>query len=97
MAQVVFSAEALANLERLAAFLLEQSPAAAAETIAHVLDATGVQASHPQIGRRVEGQLRELVVSRGNSGYLGLYVYDAALDLVRILRVRHQREAGYRD
>ena len=97
MAKVVFSAEALADLERLTEFLIEKSPEAAVDTLGLVLDATGVLASHPLIGRRVEAELRELVVSRGNSGYLALYVYDAARDLVRILRVRHQREAGYRE
>ena len=96
MAQVVFSTEAVADLERLADFLREQSPGAATATLALVLDAAEILASHPLIGRRVEGELRELVMSRGNSGYLGLYVFDARRDLVRVLRVRHQREAGYR-
>lgn len=97
MAQVVFSAEALDDLERLSEFLLDKAPEAAVDTIAHVLDATGILSAHPLVGRRVEGEMRELVISRGNSGYLALYVFDTAPDLVRILRIRHQREAGYRD
>ena len=97
MAQVVFSPEALADLERLTEFLIEKSPEAAVDTLGLVLDATRILASHPMVGRRVEGEMRELVISRGNSGYLGLYVFDAAHDVVRILRLRHQREAGYRE
>lgn len=97
MAQVIFSAEALEDLERLAEFLVEKAPEAAADTLDHALDAAGILAGHPLVGRRVEGELRELVVSRGHSGYVGVYVYDAASDVVRILRIRHQREAGYRE
>jgi hypothetical protein len=37
------------------------------------------------------------VISWGDTGYLALYRFDAARDLVRILRIRHQREAGYTD
>ena len=97
MAQVVFSPEALADLERLTEFLIEKSPEAAVDTLGLVLDATRILASHPMVGRRVEGEMRELVISRGNSGYLGLYVFDPARDVVRVLRIRHQREAGYRE
>lgn len=97
MAQVVFSTEALADLERLSEFLVEKAPEAAADTLSYMLDAVGILAGHPLVGRRVEEELRELVVSRGHSGYLALYVFDAARDVVRILRIRHQREAGYRD
>ena len=78
MAQVVFSPEALADLERLTEFLIEKSPEAAVDTLGLVLGATRIPASHPMVGRRVEGEMRELVISRGNSGHLGLYVFDAA-------------------
>ncbi|MEW5781962.1 MAG: type II toxin-antitoxin system RelE/ParE family toxin [Pseudomonadota bacterium] len=47
------------------------------------------------MGRPVEHGYRELVVSRGRIGYVALYAYDKAFDLVLILAVRHQRESGY--
>ena len=97
MAQVVYSGEALADLERLGEFLLEQSPASAPAALMRVTQAIEILADHPLIGRRVEGELRELVISRGNSGYLALYCFDVVAETVRLLRVRHQREAGYRD
>ena len=97
MAQVIFSAEALADLERLAEFLFDQAPDSAPGMIETVMAATAVLANHPLVGRRVEAEIRELVISRGNSGYLGLYVFDAAYDVVRILRIRHQPETGYRE
>ena len=97
MAQVIFSAEALADLERLAEFLAEQAPDSAPGMLERVIDAAAILENHPLVGRRAEGEFRELVISRGNSGYLCLYVFDDAGDVVRILRIRHQREAGYRE
>ncbi len=52
-------------------------------------------ASHPLIGRRIEGDLRELVVSYGATGYIALYRFDIQRDQVRVLALRHQREVGY--
>ena len=52
---------------------------------------------HPSVGRRVDKLRRELVITYGASGYLALYRYDSKPGVVRILRIRHQREAGYRD
>ena len=97
MAQVIYSAEALADLERVGEFLLEQAPKSAPQALARVTDAVVILADHPLIGRRAEGELRELVISHGNSGYLALYRFDPVRDVVRLLRIRHQREAGYRD
>jgi plasmid stabilization system protein ParE len=53
---------------------------------------------HPEIGRPAGkgSSLRELVISHGKSGYLALYEYSPAEQLIRVLAVRHQREAGYR-
>lgn len=79
-------------------FIVENSsPQAAGAALAQVTGAVDVLAGHPRIGRRVRGQLRELVISHGATGYLALYRFHPSLDLVTILRVRHQREAGYRD
>ena len=61
-----------------------------------IADAVEVLARHPLIGRIAEHSLRELVISRGKTGYIALYDYDADDDRVVILAVRAQREAGYR-
>lgn len=52
---------------------------------------------HPLLGRVMREGLRELVISRGESGYLALYEYRSLHDDVVIFAVRHQREAGYTD
>lgn len=97
MAEVIYSAEALADLERIIDFLLETSPETAEKALAQIRSAITILASHPQIGRRVDRVRRELVITYGASGYLALYRHDARPDVTRILRVRHQREAGYID
>ncbi len=97
MAQVVLSARALEDIERLREFLLQTVPEMAEPRTASVFDALAVLDAHPRIGRRKSGELRELVIGQGRTGYLALYVYDEIRDIVRVLRLRHQREAGYRD
>jgi len=97
VAKVVYSAEALADLERIIDFPLEASPDAAEKALAQIRSAITILASHPHIGRRVDGYRRELVITYGASGYLALYRHDARLDITRVLRVKHQREAGYID
>lgn len=47
------------------------------------------------MGRPVEHGLRELVISRGRTGYLALYSVEETADAILILAIRHQREAGY--
>jgi hypothetical protein len=39
--------------------------------------------------------LRELVISRGQTGYLALYSHDEGADIALILAIRHQREDEY--
>jgi len=91
----VLADEAVDDLERLAVFLVERLPEAAAETGELILSALDVLCSHPEIGRPTERGLRELVISRGRTGYLALYEYDARHGVAVILRIRHQREQGY--
>ena len=95
MAQIVYSDEAFTDFERIVDFLLESSPEQAAEALKNIRSAINILEAHPLMGRRIDAHLRELVISWGETGYLALYRFDAALDIVRILRIRHQREAGY--
>ena len=97
MARVIYSDEAFGDFERIIGFLLENSPNSAGPALDSIRAAILVLAAHPAIGRRVDTFRRELVISHGATGYLALYRHDARIDTVRILRIRHQREAGYRD
>lgn len=91
----LLAAEAAADLERLTDFLLASAPEAALATVDIVLDGLGILASHPLVGRPLPHGLRELVISRGRTGYLALYRYDPQADLALVLALRHQRENGY--
>ena len=95
MARLIYSARALADLERLTDFLVETDPPAALATIELIEEAVAVLRRHPLIGRPVETELRELVISRGRSGYVALYSFEQVYDAVLILAIRHQREAGH--
>lgn len=75
--------------------LLETSSESAMQALANIRSAVGILEVHPLIGRRVDGHVRELVISQGATGCLALYRFDAGFDVVRILGIRHQLEAGY--
>ena len=77
-------------------WLLETDAERAIATIDLILDALAILEHHPRMGRPLSQGLRELIISRGQSGYLALYSYDEGADMALILAVRHQREQDYR-
>ena len=86
---------ALENVERAIEFLRGTNPEVAVNAAAAIRSAIESLAIHPLVGRRVEGDLRELVVSYGDTGYIALYRFVVLNDEVRVLALRHQRELGY--
>jgi plasmid stabilization system protein ParE len=90
-----YSARALADLERLTEFLLGSDCHHASGTAALILDAVDLLRVHPLVGRPVQQGLRELVISRGRTGYVALYQYDEIRQRITVHAIRHQREAGY--
>ena len=76
-------------------FLRDKNPEAAVAGAAAIRSAVENLATHPLVGRRVESDLRELVISYGATGYIALYRFDIAHDQVRVLALRHQREIGF--
>lgn len=62
-----------------------------------MLDAIDVLAHSPLIGCPVRGGLRELVIGRGNRGYIALYRYLPDIDVVFVLAVRARRESGFKN
>jgi plasmid stabilization system protein ParE len=95
---IVFAEEAFVDLEQIFDFNYERDPATALAHTAAVRSAVLILETHPRIGRPTGAGsvLRELVISHGQSGYIALYEHAPAEDLVRIVAIRHQREAGYR-
>lgn len=97
MARVVYSSNALANLERAFISLASDSSDAAMDAAKAIRSAITLLAHHPLIGRIVDDELRELVISFGRTGYVALYRFVPARDQVWILAIRHQRELDYPD
>jgi plasmid stabilization system protein ParE len=95
MARVQIATRALADLERLFDLLAEYNPKLARERMLSVRRAFDLLSDHPLLGRQAEDGRRELILSRGRFGYVAKYRWIPAEDVVLILAVRHQLEAGY--
>jgi plasmid stabilization system protein ParE len=95
VARIFYSESALADLDRLFDFLAAHDAAIAAAAATLIVEAVTVLARHPYVGRPVRGDLRELVISQGRTGYVALYRVPAGQERVEVLAIRHQREAGY--
>jgi plasmid stabilization system protein ParE len=95
VAQIGYSARVLEHLERAFEFIAEKDPDSALATALAIRTAVENLANHPLVGRRIEDDLRELVISYGATGYIALYRFVVQHDQVRVLALRHQREIGY--
>ena len=95
MARVEVTERALRDLERLFDFIAEEDPVRARKQLVSVRRAFELLADHPLLGREAEEGRRELILSRGRFGYIAKYRWLPAEDVVLVLAVRHQREAGY--
>ena len=97
MAHVQITTRALADLERLLEFIAVHDPKIARERMLSVRRAFELLSDHPLLGRPAEHGRRELVLSRGRYGNVAKYRWVPAEDVVLILAVRHQLEAGYKE
>jgi plasmid stabilization system protein ParE len=91
--KILYSARALAGLDRVFDFLAAHDPNAAVRAAERIGEAVALLQNHPFVGRPIRGEVRELVISHGRDGYVALYRVRAGT--VVVLAVRHQREAGY--
>jgi len=95
VARVEVASRALRDLERVFDCIAGRDPKRAREQPASIHAAFALLAEHPLLGRVAEDGRRELVLSRGRHGYIAKYRWLPADDIVLVLTVRHQREAGY--
>jgi len=98
MPQVRFTPAALRDLQRLREFLRPKNPQAARRAALSILQGVKVLGLQPLIGRPLEDlppEYREWVIDFGSGGYVSLYRYDEDIDVVTVLALRHQREAGF--
>lgn len=97
MTRLLVTVRALDDIDRLCDFLADHLPHECARTAQLIAQGLEILKSHPLVGRPAGQGMRELVISRGSTGYLALYIYDQDADAASVLAVRHQREAGYQD
>jgi plasmid stabilization system protein ParE len=94
VATLVYPARALSQVEHALASVASGKPDAALAAASAIRTAVETLAAHPLLGRRVHGDIRELVISFGPTGYIALYRFIVPRDEVRVLAIRHQREIG---
>jgi addiction module RelE/StbE family toxin len=94
LVRIVFAPQAVDDLGRLTDFLIESDKNTALATIELIEEAVEILVKHPLIGRLCDSHLRELVISRGKSGYVALYSFEEAKKTILINAIRHQRESG---
>lgn len=96
MSRVIWTAPALASIQRLYRFLARKDADAAHRAIRATRAGVKTLAYQPQIGRPVDDldpEFREWLIDFGDSGYIVMYRFDG--EVAAILAVRHQKEAGY--
>ena len=97
MPRLIVTAGAGQGLERCRQFLSGKNVLAAVRAGAVIEHHLALLETSPEIGRPHPDlpELRELVISFGDSGYVALYRYVPDEDTVYVLAFRHQKEAGY--
>jgi toxin ParE1/3/4 len=96
MARIELAPEVFEDFDRffdhMARFEVEDAPL----RIGEIVQAIQILTHSPLIGRPVKGGKRELVIGRGQHGYIALYRFVAGIDTVFVLAIRSQRERGYK-
>lgn len=96
MSRLIWSRQALLDVQRLYQFLAAKNIDAAKRAIKTVRQGVKVLGHQSGIGRPIEDmpdEFREWMIDFGDSGYVARYRIDA--DAVTILAVRHQKEVGF--
>lgn len=96
MSRLIWSPQALQDVQRLHHFLADKNADAARRAVKAIREGVKVLAHQPGVGRPVEDmepEYREWIINFGDSGYVALYRYDG--ETAVILAVRHQKAAGY--
>lgn len=95
MARIELAVEVGEDFERILEHLKGYDVADPTARVQEIIATIEVLTHSPLIGRPASGQLRELVIGRRSRGYVALYRYVAESEIVFILAIRAQREAGH--
>ncbi len=95
MSVIELAAEVREDFERILDHLARYQVENSGQRIREIIEAINVLEHNPLIGRPVANDKRELMIGRRSRGYLALYRYVDEMDVVFVLAIRSQREAGY--
>lgn len=96
MPRLIWTPQALADVQRLYRFLAGKNIDAAQRAVQAIRQGVKVLTLQPGMGRPIEDlpiEFREWLIDFGDSGYVARYRLDG--DAIVVLAVRHQREAGF--
>jgi plasmid stabilization system protein ParE len=96
MPRLIWSPQALLEVQRLYRFLAPQNQEAAKRAVAAIRRGVKVLSLQPGIGRPVQDmddEFRDWIIDFGDSGYVARYRLDAGD--ITILALRHQKEVGF--
>ena len=96
MPQLIWSPQALLDVQRLYQFLASKNQDAAKRAVTAIRQGVKVLSLQPDMGRPVEDmddEFRDWIIDFGDSGYVARYRLET--ENVIILAVRHQKEAGF--
>ena len=95
MARVIYARVALDDLERLLGFLAREDWTTVVRSAGVIRSGISLLAMHRLMGRVRRGEIRELVISFGKTGYVALYRFVPQRAEVRVLGFRPQRELDF--
>jgi plasmid stabilization system protein ParE len=95
MAQIELAAEVGKDIDRILTHLAKYNVENPGLRIEEIIQAISVLEHNPLIGRIVHKDKRELVIGRRSHGNVALYRYITEIDMVFVLAIRSQKEAGY--
>lgn len=96
MPQLIWTPEALRDVQRCYLFLAQKNSVAASRAVRAIREGMGIVEDQAAAGRpvdKMDPEFREWLIPFGESGYVALYRLDGERAVV--LAVRHQKEAGY--
>lgn len=96
MTRIEFAPEVREDIDRIIEHLEKFDASRIEERIDDIIDAIAILERNPNVGRPGRGELKELIVGRDATGYVALYRYIPEIDIVFVLAIRSQREAGYK-
>jgi plasmid stabilization system protein ParE len=96
MPQVKYAPETHEDFQRFTHFLQEVAPEKISEAIDAIFEGLEILENTPFAGEEYPlaqvPEMRKIVISYGQSGYVALYTFDPQTDVVTIQAIRHQKE-----